>query len=343
MPTLTLPSGVEFFYTDSGTPDNASDYTTLLIIHGHTFHSGTFGRLSAVAPSNSLRIVCVNRREYPASSPYNPAELAAFMTGTTEQRTSILAQQGHDLALFLDGLIVDLALPEAGGVAVAGWSLGTIFLTSLICSMETLPQATQERLSDFVHTIILLQCPSLSLGLPTPLGLLIPHTDPKIAPEDRGSAFVKWVSSYFVHGDLSTRNLNNLTYDNIDTLRPPTISTLKPDDLHSMVDFAPGERYDNIIGLDPFQDVVYKQTIKALFDSKVRQVWGRAAFWSVYGDAEPWNIIYGGWFLEDQAKAAGLEIHSKIIQGCNHFLVWEEPDRAIKELKSCFNFQRPRL
>ncbi|KAJ7849292.1 hypothetical protein B0H13DRAFT_2361313 [Mycena leptocephala] len=71
MPSLTLESGVVFGYTDSGAVTGGGDYTTLVIIHGHTFHSGTFQRLNPLAQPNSLRIISVNRREYPGSSPYS--------------------------------------------------------------------------------------------------------------------------------------------------------------------------------------------------------------------------------------------------------------------------------
>ncbi|KAJ7476879.1 Alpha/Beta hydrolase protein [Mycena galericulata] len=339
MPSLTLTSGVNFYYTDSGALTSGEAYTTLVLIHGHTFHSGTFQRLNAFAGPSSLRIISVNRREYPGSSPYSAEELVAFAEGSDDERSTLLAQQGRDLALFLDGLVEKLEIPKAGGIALIGWSLGTIFLLSLVASMETLPSATRDRLSSFVHTVILLQTPSLALGLPTPAGWLIPHTDPAIAPEARGPAFAKWVSSYFVHGDLSTRNLDSLTYSNTDPLKLSTIETLKPEELLSIADFAPADKYDSIVGLPPFEGAVFKQTQKALFDYTVREAWGPTRFWNVYGSAEPWNIIYAAWFLEDQSRTSNtpeLAINFKVIDGSNHFLVWEDPERALKELKECF-------
>ncbi|KAJ6579633.1 Alpha/Beta hydrolase protein [Mycena vulgaris] len=340
MPSLTLNSGVEFFYTDSGAVATGGDYTTLVIIHGHTFHSGTFQRLNPLAQPNSLRIISVNRRCYPGSSGYSVEELAAFVEGTEAQRASLLEQQGRDLALFLDGLIKELSLPQDGGIALIGWSMGTIFLLSLIASVETLPVPTQDRLSSFVHTVVLLQPPSLALGLPCPSGWLIPHTDPDIAPEARGPAFAKWVSSYFLHGDLSTHNLAHLTYNNTDPVRSSTVERLKPEELNAIADFAPGDKYDNLVGLSPFEGPVFKQTNKALFDIAVRGVWSGTKFWNVYGSAEPWNIIYAAWHLEAQCRAANvpeLTIHFKVIEGSNHFLVWEDPAKAIKELKECFS------
>ncbi|KAJ7039386.1 Alpha/Beta hydrolase protein [Mycena alexandri] len=338
MPSLALQNGVVFFYTDTGAV-TTGDYTTVVIIHGHTFHSGTFQRLNPFAESNSLRIISVNRREYPGSSPYSSEDLTIFAEGTDAERLTLLEQQGHDLAMFVDGLIMLQSTSNTGGIALVGWSMGTTFLLPLIASVDTLPIATRERLSAQVHSVILLQSPSLALGLTSPPGLLIPHTDPDIAPESRGPAFAKWVSSYFLHGDLSTHNVNQLTYSNIDSQRVPTIETLRPEELFGMTDFAPGDKYDSIVGLSPFAGPVFKQTTKALFDPTVRKLWNGARFWNVYGNAEPWNIIYTAWFLEEQLRAANcpeLVINFKVMDGSNHFLVWEDPERAINELKECF-------
>ncbi|KAJ7824851.1 Alpha/Beta hydrolase protein [Mycena leptocephala] len=340
MPSLTLESGVVFGYTDSGAVTGGGDYTTLVIIHGHTFHSGTFQRLNPLAQPNSLRIISVNRREYPGSSPYSAQELAAFAEGTDAERASLLKQQGRDLAMFLDGLLSELSIPQTGGIALIGWSMGTLFVLALIASIDTLPTATQERLSSFVHTVVMLQSPSLALGVPIPSGWLIPHTDPNIAPESRGFAFAKWVSSYFIHGDLSNHDIDSLTYTNTDPSKSATVETLSPEDLFAMTDFGPAEKYDNIIGLPPFAGAVFKQTNKALFDPTVRAVWSQTRFWTLYGSAEPWPIIYGAWFLEAQSHEmnnAELAIEFKVIDGSNHFLVWEDPEKAINELKECFS------
>ena len=42
MPTLVLKNGVAFGYTDTGALPGGQEYTTLVIIHGHTYHSGKF-------------------------------------------------------------------------------------------------------------------------------------------------------------------------------------------------------------------------------------------------------------------------------------------------------------
>ncbi|KAJ7740578.1 hypothetical protein B0H16DRAFT_1566845 [Mycena metata] len=334
MPSLTLQNGVVFFYTDTGAVPTG-DYTTVVIIHGHTFHSGTAAMFTWM-PTHSL-----------CATPYESSVLIAatlktwlsFAEGNDADRLILLEQQGRDLAMFVDGLILLQSVSNTGGVALVGWSMGVTFLLPLIASIETLPGATRDRLSAKVHSVVLLQSPSLALGLPSPPGFLIPHTDPEIAPEARGPAFAKWVSSYFLHGDLSTRNIDELTYNNIDALRAPTIETLRPEELFGMADFGPGDKYDSIVGLPPFAGPVFKQTSKALFDPTVRKLWSGARFWTVYGTAEPWNIIYAAWFLEKRLRASNcpeLAINFKVMDGSNHFLVWEDPERAIQELKECF-------
>jgi len=40
MPVIAIDSGLQYYYTDSGPPLQRTKYRTLVLIHGHTFHSG---------------------------------------------------------------------------------------------------------------------------------------------------------------------------------------------------------------------------------------------------------------------------------------------------------------
>ncbi|KAJ7683392.1 hypothetical protein B0H14DRAFT_3059586 [Mycena olivaceomarginata] len=260
MPSFVLENGVVFGYTDSGVVSTGDvDYTTLR----------TFQRLHAQAQANSLRII---------------SELTAFIEGNDAERASLLEQQGRDLAI--------LSIPQTGGVALIGWSMGTLFpsrLRAWVHSVVMLRASKSASIYRYLFLNLHVESPSLALGLPSPSGRLIPQTDPTIAPEARGPAFAKW-------------------------------------------------KYDNIVGLPAFAGPVFSQTNKALFNSAVREAWSGTRFWNIYGSAEPWTVIYGSWFLEDQSRAMKLGITSKVIQGSNHFLVWEDPEKAISELKECFSY-----
>lgn len=172
MPTLTVRKDVEFHYTDSGPIPN-TPYTTVIIIHGHTFHNGTllelyrsyklltqtiigiFQRTLPIASAHSLRVICVNRREYPGSSPYTAEELRVIAHGCDAERKEFLHQEGILFALFIDGLIQQLSLPKEGGVAVAGWSLGTVLSFGVLSSIHDLPEDTQGRLKTYIRSFIL--------------------------------------------------------------------------------------------------------------------------------------------------------------------------------------------
>lgn len=80
-----------------------------------------------------------------------------FQEGTDAERAVLLEQQGYDLACFVDGIIHELGVLLPGGIMLVGWSLGTIFLLSLIACIENLPGEMKDRLSEFVHTVVLLR------------------------------------------------------------------------------------------------------------------------------------------------------------------------------------------
>lgn len=40
MQKLKVTDSIEFAYADSGAPSTGEDYTTFILIHGHTYHSG---------------------------------------------------------------------------------------------------------------------------------------------------------------------------------------------------------------------------------------------------------------------------------------------------------------
>ncbi|KAJ7062776.1 Alpha/Beta hydrolase protein [Mycena amicta] len=334
MLSFTLESGVTFTYTDSGPIGHNDAYTTLVIIHGHTFHAGTFQRLHPLAAANGLRVVCINRREYDGSSLYPEDELAVFTNGTLEERMELVAAQGRDLALCVDGIIQTLALPKSGGVALLGWSMGTVFLCSLLASIDILPVPTKARLAEWVHTAIIFRA---AFSSPTP-------TRP-LPPADRPVAFAHWVSAFFEHGDLSTRDLSQLVYPAPTNPAPdktPTLSRLTPTQLASMVSFDPGSRYDDLVSFPPYHELLHAQAQRALWDNGLRTAWARmhtnagGGMWVVYGTAEVWNVIHAGWVLEDQSREhPDLAMRFQVLEGVNHFIVWEDPQRALNILKQC--------
>ena len=145
-----------------------------------------------------------------------------------------------------------------------------------------------------------------------------PLVDPDIPKNAFSPAFAKWVSSYFKHGDLSSRDFSQLTGES-DTSKKPTTDTIPLEEFLTIIDFGPSAKCETfIINSKHFLSALAKQTTKALFDPDIREDWGGHPVWFVYCEASVWNVHYGVWNLEKQEKAS--EINFKSVPGANHFV-----------------------
>ncbi|KAF8898011.1 hypothetical protein CPB84DRAFT_1681629 [Gymnopilus junonius] len=312
MPSLTVRDNICFHYTDSG-PPNKPNYSSLFIIHGHTFHSdtprmtsvasnslylGAFRKITPLAASNGLRIICVNRREYPGSSPFTPEELRVFNEGCDAERAKLLNEQGILLCELVDSLINTLSLPKEGGITISSWSMGCIFAIAMLTAISDLPKGVRERLRGHVRKLLLWDPPATTIGTADPPGSYVPLFDTSLPPEARGPTFGVWVSSYFKHGNLSSHNFDQLNQRDPDPSRQATILKMTPEEIAANTDFAPGPKYDTVLCSPSFAGVHWDQTNKALFDPECREQWGGLDVVHMYGDSNSWIILNGLWSLE---------------------------------------------
>ncbi|KAF7291766.1 AB hydrolase-1 domain-containing protein [Mycena chlorophos] len=334
MPTFKLTNSLKFFYLDSGTTGLQPMYTTLFALHGGSFFSGTFKRLLAAAPNHEFRIIAINRRGYPGSTPYSPAEAERILTGGEDARAAYLSETGRDLALLLDGLITELSIPSH--VMLLGWSLGNVSLLALVDTIRgsSLPGGTKERLRQRVKDVVLFQANIDALGIEYPPGLISPPLDPSIPPEDLGKVWAAWGSSHFLHGDLSTHSIDQLTSSRTNPNKRPTIDSgeLKLD--------------EHFVGVEEIAvdiSILQPKWMTAL-DAMVQRVLFREPsgerYWVIYGTAETWTPIYAAWELEKRLANAknAAEVRFKAMEGANHMVVWEDPDSVLRELRACAEY-----
>ncbi|KAH9475306.1 hypothetical protein JR316_0012417 [Psilocybe cubensis] len=337
MPTLTLANGITFHYTDSGLPTD-NQYSTLILVHGHSFNSGTFRKLTSLAPSRALRLICVDRREYNGSTPFRPEELRIISQGIDDERASFLADQGLLMALFIDGLIQNLSLPIQCGGAISGWSLGNLYTLAMINAIDHpyLSQEVRERLKVFLWTYIIWEVPSYILGIDNPPGFYLPLWDYDLPEEQRGPMFSTYVSSCFDHGAdvLATRDKARLNYRN-PTPGTSTIDKMTQEEILSSTNFLAGPKCDTFFLEHSYYGIHRTNLRKALLDdvSSVDK-WGMNV-WHIYGDSCSWSVVLSPWVLEEQCLKANKKINFRAIKGTNHFLMWEDPERAIAVLKEC--------
>ena len=160
--------------------------------------------------------------------------------------------------------------------------------------------------------------PGHLLGTLMPSDGYTPLSDHDIPEEARGPAFAKWVSSYYKHGDLSSRDFSQLNQREGDTSKKPTTDTIPLEELLTITDFGPASKSDSFITASLQASVFVNQITKALFDHQIREDWGDRPAWFVYCEASPWNVHYGAWNLESKDKAS--EIKFKLIPDANHFV-----------------------
>lgn len=167
-------------YLDSGAPSSGTGYITVFILHGMIFSARTstsecaFDRLTTVltdvfqkllplAPETGLRVVAINRRDYPGSStiPASEVSILQLATGGDEQKAALLSKRGVEVSTFIDRFIVQNdILPisadgKTGGIAIVGWSLGVALALAAFANIDILPSETRARFATHLRSVIL--------------------------------------------------------------------------------------------------------------------------------------------------------------------------------------------
>ncbi|KAI0334193.1 hypothetical protein GY45DRAFT_1318644 [Cubamyces sp. BRFM 1775] len=356
--TVTSPLHV---LEDSGVPTDSADYTTLVIIHGYAWHSGTFIKLLPLAAKYNTRILLVNRRDYPGSEPYSEAERASLPpisllagTGTAADEAAALANLKafmKERARELYDLLVQLVKNEditaadrknnKGGIVVAGWSFGSSWMTALLANVAAFP-VEDIKLSDHIRRVVLLDPPHHSLGYPVPDDPYNPLFDESIPVEDRGSAFATWVSGYYIHGD-SPDKLERRT-----PLRDPpsTLSTFTPEEVQQMLCSPPGapggsDMVVMNIGIKVgLYDALRKEALylPAGGPAESGNIWEDVEVRYVSCEHSVWEMPWGTMSLQRELEAARTQslpmrnVRLVFVKGTNHFVQWDKPERALHAL-----------
>ncbi|KAI0666401.1 hypothetical protein C8Q78DRAFT_984281 [Trametes maxima] len=338
MPSIVVDDkGTELSYIDSGVPASASNaYTTIFAVHGTVFTSPIFEKVSKLAGPAGLRFVAINRRDYPGSTPLTAEDSGVLASGTDEQKAAFLKARGVELATFVDRFAEQNNVPaisadgKSGGFALLGWSLGNAIALAAVANVDALSAPSQARWSSGLRSLILYEPPTVAIGSALPPKIWSPQIDQSIPAELRGKFFTQWITSYFKHGDLSTRDLDTLSYVVPATFRAPSIYGIPDADLARIVYDPPGSGSDMLFMVFSAAQInaAYK---KAVFDKGVRTLLPKLKVFAFTGDVTCPFSIPAFWALQDDDKAhGGGFIETKIVEGINHFVHWDEPELALK-------------
>ncbi|KAI0064160.1 hypothetical protein BV25DRAFT_350359 [Artomyces pyxidatus] len=299
-------SKTQLAFIDSGVPsqESAVPYTTIFAFHGLGYASPTFKRIHEHASRFNLRFVSVNRRGYVGSTPLTASELAIPTSGSGAEKTAFFNARGIEAAIFVDKFVQQNNIPpissngRAGGIGLLGWSAGNGVTLSIVANLDVLPSETQARFTSHLRGVIMHHPPTVVLGLPSPKELWLPMSDPQIPAHLQSAMFTVWVSSYFKHGDLSTRNRQALSWVVPSVTRAPSIYNMSQDEIAETVDesvpegllFTHGALQEHAI----YRKACFDHAVRALVPSmKITHLCGDqavaagvAAFFSVQEDVE---------------------------------------------------------
>ncbi|KAF8343258.1 hypothetical protein F5887DRAFT_1213937 [Amanita rubescens] len=267
--------------------------------------SAVFKRVQNVALKRGVRFISLNRRGYPGTTPCTEEEVNAIVSGTKEQKDAWHRDRGHEVGMFIHRLIDQENIPpisvdnKTGGVIVFGWSSGAGDANDTIAHADTLP-------SDMLSG----SCSVVCLNRP----ITHPWIDNRIPEEDRPEKFAHWISSYFQHGDTSTKVMDVLSWVEPSTIHPASINNMTAEEKEAMICM---QNYE----------VPYMPSVKTLFPHFKATI--------LTGELSPACAISSYWMVENDAKEAGKHVNFVVIPDSNHFLHWDNPEEALKIYLDC--------
>ncbi|KAF9264169.1 hypothetical protein L218DRAFT_958595 [Marasmius fiardii PR-910] len=334
-------AGVELSYLDSGAPAQ-SCYPTIFAIHGMIFTNAIFQKVIDLAVFRGIRFVAINRRAFPGSTPYTPHELDTVynQSSTETEKDAFMEERGHEILQFIDNFIQKNDLPPLstdgmnGGVAILGWSIGASHAAAAVASSYTLPDDVRARLSLYLRSLIFYEAAPMIIGLPPPSQSWLPLTDESIPPRSRLRAFSQWATAYFDHGDLSSRDLEKLSWVVASPDTVPTFFTFGSETLKAITTFD-----DITAGVDvPYTYYFTNQLSscyrKAFFGREIATMFPHMRRSCICGEKTGALGIAGLWAIQDDEKAFGgwTNITYKLVPGINHFVHWADPEKALEIL-----------
>jgi len=155
--------GIKLGYIDSGPPDSAS-YRTLIAIHGYGYSADVFQKALPEARKKGFRMIALNRRDFPNSTPFTPEELSALDPSSLNitKYLTFIQQRSFEIIGFVHHAIQELGLPppetgSEGNISVLGWSLGAFFAVAVMGCFDDpeLPAAFRETVKEYISSVIL--------------------------------------------------------------------------------------------------------------------------------------------------------------------------------------------
>ncbi|KZV59929.1 hypothetical protein PENSPDRAFT_694721 [Peniophora sp. CONT] len=345
-------SGIQLYYEDSGAPPDCAVYTTLVFLHGTGFSGAIFHRLLPFASTIGLRLVLVNRRDYPGTTPLSDNDISLVAEGSSqEENEEFLFERALELTRFLAWFVREGNVPpisnsgtdeRKGGLSIVAWSSSNTVVMSLMANLARVPDDLRDALEPYIRSYIHYDGPRWALGYPDSEHFVLAHPlmDASLSEDEKFARFKHWVSAYYDHPDIASRELSCLTEDMTSTERTSTSDRLTAEEdaaTSSYYALVHGERF--VRALSP--SVLLRNRNRALFEYDPEHItgldlWPKVPVKMLQCEKSLWDMISALWETEDAYKTSLLEkrpvrqMEFHILEGCNHFAHWDDPEKTIK-------------
>ena len=297
------------------------------------------------AAAYRARLILVNRRDYPGSTPFTDTELALLGSQNLQTHGKALVQQGLDIGLFLAWLVRKEKIPpvsidpdgnKRGGIALVPWSLAHTPLAGFLAHADTLPADARKALEPCLRAYCIFgrcfpstpsqlprmaqfnstrppDAPHILFGLLT-LSKYHPLLDPTYSMEERVPCFHSWVSTYYTHSNFARRtrkpallDTTPIPYPVPPCARPATLDVIDPVLLESVSWHGPIQGSEALLhGM--LLSLAFEQTRRILFDKGAGRVLPRCKVVVVWGENTLWEMVGAAWSMErlyKERKAVG--------------------------------------
>ena len=123
-----------------------------------------FRPLIPFAKERNLRLILLNQRNYPGSTPYFDEDIQAMKSLDGGRQRALVRELGHLQAEAIATLIKTLSIPPIkstpsgsleGGLSFVAWSAGNIILFQFMSSLDTLDGQIRRLIESHLKSIVL--------------------------------------------------------------------------------------------------------------------------------------------------------------------------------------------
>lgn len=155
--------------------------------------------------------------------------------------------------------------------------------------------------------------------MPSPPGTWTPATDDSIPLADKTPFFAQWLTAYFAHADVTSRDPDALAHITPDPLRVPSIYSIARAGLGRLTHEPPAMGSEMLVMVFLGRQLAEGYR-KACF-GEVRERMPGVKVWALCGDSTASFGVQAMWAIEDDDKASGGGfVKTRWIAGGNHLV-----------------------